>query len=79
MLVDLSLIGCSVTDSGLHQLTGLKRLRILALDRTGVTPRGIVTLQQSLPDCEIRSDYSEEELAEALESLPKILTQPEER
>jgi serine/threonine protein kinase len=71
MLVDLSLVGCSITDAGLKHLTGLKRLKILALDRTGVTPRGVAKLQQSLPDCEIRSDYSDEELAEALEAIRK--------
>ncbi len=79
MLYDLALIGCNISDEGLKHLTGLKRLRIVALNRTSVTPRGIVTLQQSLPDCEIRSDYSAEEIAEALESVPKILTQPEAR
>jgi hypothetical protein len=39
--------------------------------RTGVTPRGIVTIQQSLPDCEIRSDYTQEEIAAARAALPK--------
>jgi serine/threonine protein kinase len=79
LLYDLSLGGCGITDEGLKQLTGLKRLRILELHRTGVTPRGIAMLQQSLPDCEFRSDYSEEEITEALQSLPEIFTQPEDR
>jgi serine/threonine protein kinase len=79
MLYDLSLGGCSISDAGLSHLTGLKRLRILDLIRTGVTPHGIATLQLSLPDCELRSDYSEDEIAAAHESIPKVLTQPEAR
>jgi hypothetical protein len=79
MLYDLSLGGCSITDAGLKQLTGLKRLRILALNRTGVTPLGIAEIQQSLPDCEIRSDYSNEELAEAHEALAQDSAQSDDR
>jgi serine/threonine protein kinase len=78
LLVDLSLVGCSVTDDGLKYLTGLKRLRILALDRTGVTPQGVAKIQLALPDCEIRSDYSDEEITVAVEALQKESKQIED-
>lgn len=68
-LFDLALGACDVSDAGLKHLTGLKRLQILSVNRTRVTPVGIVTLQASLPNCEIRSDYSPEELAEAAKAL----------
>ncbi len=79
LLVDLSLVGCSITDDGLKQLTGLKRLKILALDRTGVTPKGVARIQQSLPECEIRSDYNQEELTEANEAFTQESAQSEDR
>lgn len=71
MLYDLSVVGCGITDEGLKHLTDLKRLKVLGLNRTGVTPHGIAELQWALPECEIRSDYSQEEIAEALEAIQK--------
>jgi hypothetical protein len=79
MLYDLSLGGCSITDAGLKHLAGNKRLQILDLNRTGVTPRGVLAVQRLLPDCEVRSDYSEEELTEARELLAPKSVPSEDR
>ena len=64
-LGELSLVGCRITDEGLKTLAQLKQLRLLVLDRTGVTAAGIARLQLALPECEIRSDFTAEEIAAA--------------
>jgi hypothetical protein len=57
-LVELSLVGCRITDQGLEAIAQLKQLKLLALDRTGVTAAGVAGLQIALPECEIRSDFA---------------------
>jgi serine/threonine protein kinase len=66
-LDELSLVGCGITDAGIEDLVTLERLKLLALDRTGVTAEGVARLRLALPDCEIRSDFTEEEIAAAIE------------
>ena len=50
----LSLNGTTVTDDGLAHLNGLSNLRVLFLDGTAVTEKGIEELQRALPRCVIR-------------------------
>jgi hypothetical protein len=64
-LTELSLVECPITDDGLAELAQLKQLRLLAVDRTGVTAAGIARLQRALPECEIRCDFSAAEIAAA--------------
>jgi hypothetical protein len=52
-LVVLDLSGTNVTDIGLLQLTRLQNLRRLKLRRTEVTPEGIATLRNSLPNLDV--------------------------
>jgi serine/threonine protein kinase len=69
LLADLSLVDCGITDAGLKHLAGLKRMKRLALDRTGVTAEGIAMLKRALPNCEIISSYSNDEIAEARRAI----------
>jgi hypothetical protein len=66
-LGELSLVGCKVNDRCIEHLEPLKTLKLVALDRTGVTVAGVARLQIALPNCEIRSDFSAEEVAAAME------------
>jgi HEAT repeat protein len=53
-LQSLNLYQTQVTDSGLVHLQGLSQLRELDLPHAHVTSAGIKTLQQALPECNIR-------------------------
>jgi serine/threonine protein kinase len=64
-LTELSLVECPITDKGLAELSQLRQLRLLAVDRTGVTAAGVARLQRALPECEIRCDFSAAEIAAA--------------
>ena len=48
----LSLDG-RISDAGLKHLSGLNNLSYLSLERTQVTTKGMKSLKQKLPDCEI--------------------------
>lgn len=50
---ELDLKGTKVTDAGLKALKGLTNLRLLRIDRTGVTFRGIEELKKDLPQIAI--------------------------
>ncbi len=67
-LGELSLVGCRITDQGLKTIAQLKQLKLLAVDRTGVTAAGVAGLHIALPDCEIRSDFATAE--DAAEKQP---------
>jgi Ran GTPase-activating protein (RanGAP) involved in mRNA processing and transport len=49
----LDLSGTGITNAGLEYLTGLRELQVIDLAATKVTDRGVSTLQQALPNCEI--------------------------
>lgn len=42
-----------ITDAGIVHLEGLKQLRHLHIDGTGITEAGLIRLRKALPDCEI--------------------------
>ena len=46
----LSLIGTQITDAGLKELTGLKRLLTLMVMRTQVTDQGLNEFSEVLPN-----------------------------
>jgi len=50
-----SLDGTSVTDRGLNDLHGLKRLKQLSLRATRVTQAGIADLKGALPDLQVEN------------------------
>jgi hypothetical protein len=52
-LTNLGLDHTKVTDAGLPELAGLKRLTTLHLANTRVTERGVQSLQKALPACQI--------------------------
>ncbi|OHB69428.1 MAG: hypothetical protein A2V70_05905 [Planctomycetes bacterium RBG_13_63_9] len=52
-LESLALDRTEITDSALENLKGLKRLRLLTLSSTEVSQRGVMKLQDALPNCEI--------------------------
>lgn len=54
----LALQATPITDTGLKHLHGLEQLEQLDLHETKVTPAGIAALQQALPNCQIKSDFT---------------------
>jgi len=52
-LTHLDLSSTSVSDVSVPVLAGLKKLQYLNLDKTKVTPEGLLTLRQELPDCHV--------------------------
>lgn len=58
--------GTKITDAGLEHLAGLRSLRQLSLDYTGVTAEGVARLQASLPQTKIRWGSTIEEISDAL-------------
>jgi WD40 repeat protein/serine/threonine protein kinase len=68
-LETLNLDSTAVSDTGLHQLAGLNHLTVLSLTDTSVTVVGIAKLKLALPDCQIESDFTDEELAAAMAKI----------
>jgi hypothetical protein len=52
-LIHLSLFGTQITDEGLPNLYGLKKLTALDVRHTALTATGIAQLRAALPDCNI--------------------------
>lgn len=59
----------AVSDRGLADLTPLVGLKQLSLIKTSVTAEGVAKLQQALSGCEIRSDFTEEEINQHLSAV----------
>ena len=55
-VVEVSLRGTKITDSGLVHLKGLTKLQNLVLSFTQTTDAGVTDLQKSLPNCNILKD-----------------------
>jgi serine/threonine protein kinase len=68
-LEELELFGCRISDDGLTQLHKLSQLKRLQLTHTFVTPRGIALLQRALPECKIKTSFSDEEIANAADEI----------
>jgi serine/threonine protein kinase len=68
-LEELLIRGTQVTDDGLEQLAGLKELKSLSLNKTQVSPAGIAKLKLVLPECTIDSEFTDEEIAAAMEKI----------
>ena len=49
----LSLVGARLEDAGIKPIQSMKQLEHLNIDKTGVSPKGLVQLQLALPDCKI--------------------------
>ena len=66
----LSLLGTTITDDGLKQLSAYPNpIKTLRLSNTNVTPTGVATLQKALPNCKIEyesltSDDPDRQVAE---------------
>ncbi|MFI4849482.1 MAG: protein kinase [Gimesia chilikensis] len=54
----LALQATPITDTGLKHLHGLEQLEQIDLHETKVTPAGIAALQQALPNCQIKSEFT---------------------
>ena len=67
----LHLTNTQISDAGLETVKALKALTLLHLKGTQVTAEGIANLSLALPNCEIESDFTDEEISEAMEQLKK--------
>ena len=59
----------SVSDADLEHLYGLKNLKGITLGDTGVTVEGLAKLKAALPECRVRSDFTDEQIAAATKGL----------
>jgi len=61
----------AITDDGLRILQEMKTLVTLNVRETKVTAMGVAQLKLALPDCQIKSDFTAEQIAAAVEKLKK--------
>ncbi|MCA9027639.1 MAG: protein kinase [Planctomycetaceae bacterium] len=62
-LTSLGLEGTKITDAGLTKLSNLKQLVSLDVRSTGVTAAGVAAFKDSLPDCEVVSNFTRDRVA----------------
>ena len=71
-LESLWLDGTKITDEGLKYLVHLKKLKVLNVDHTAVTPEGAEKLQLELPNCNIMPFTPQDEAAVHAEEQAKL-------
>lgn len=68
----LSLVGARLEDAAIKPIQSMKQLEHLNIDKTGVSPKGLVQLQLALPDCKIMVRDGE-----VFKLLPEHLNRPD--
>jgi hypothetical protein len=68
----LDLRNSSVTDAGIAHLETMPQLRYVDLAGAKVTLEGVAKLKRALPECQITSDFTDEQIAAAMEVLKKV-------
>jgi Leucine-rich repeat (LRR) protein len=68
-LEQLDLSCPALTDEGLRHLKSLSNLTRISITGTKVTAMGVAELKLALPNCQIESDFTDEQIAVAMEKL----------
>jgi hypothetical protein len=63
----------SLTDEGLLAISACPQLAFLNVQGTNVSAAGVASLRRLLPDCEITSDYTTDQVLKASAELPPLI------
>jgi serine/threonine protein kinase/Leucine-rich repeat (LRR) protein len=74
-LARLDIRNTSLTDSGLLALAAARQLAFLNIKGTNVSAAGVANLRRLLPNCEITSDFTTDQILKASAELPRLTPQ----